>query len=154
MKLKKAPDFNLQDQEGASHTLKEFSGKWLLIYFYPKDDTPGCTKEACGLRDWYSVYKKAGIEIVGVSKDSVKSHARFTGKYDLPFTLLSDPEKTMHEAYGVWAQKKFMGREYMGALRWSFLINPKGEIAHVFDKVKPETHAEEVIEEFQKIVGT
>ena len=151
MSKKKAPKFQLPDQEGKVISSSDFEGKWVLIYFYPKDDTPGCTKEACGLRDWFSLYKKAGIEIVGISKDSVKSHARFAGKFDLPFTLLSDESTEVHQAFGVWAKKKFMGREYMGALRQSFLINPKWEIVHFFENVKPETHAEDVIKVFQEI---
>jgi len=141
----KAPEFNLPDQEGNMHSLKEQKGKWVLLYFYPKDDTPGCTKEACTIRDNYSAFKKAGIVVLGMSADSVKKHAKFAEKYKLPFTLLADEEKVAINAYGVWAKKKFMGREYMGILRNSFLIDPEGKIAKIYEGVKPADHAEEVL---------
>jgi len=141
----KAPDFNLPDQDGTMHSLKEQKGKWFLLYFYPKDDTPGCTVEACTIRDNYSAFKKAGIVVLGVSADSVKKHAKFAEKYKLPFTLLADEEKVAINAYDVWAKKKFMGREYMGILRNSFLINPEGKIAKIYEGVKPADHAEEVL---------
>lgn len=141
----KAPDFNLPDQDGTMHSLKEQKGKWVLLYFYPKDDTPGCTVEACTIRDNYSAFKKAGIVVLGVSADSVKKHAKFAEKYKLPFTLLADEEKVAINAYDVWAKKKFMGREYMGILRNSFLINPEGKIAKIYEGVKPADHAEEVL---------
>src|SRR3972149_3031892 len=110
----KAPDFTLLDQDGKSHKLSNYRGKWILLYFYPKDDTPGCTKEACSIRDNFPAFKKIKAEIFGVSIDSEKSHKKFAEKYDLPFTLLADPEKKVVEAYGVFGKKKFMGREYMG----------------------------------------
>lgn len=141
----KAPAFSLPDQTGTERTLKDEAGKWVLLYFYPKDDTPGCTKEACSIRDGWSAFKKAGITVLGASTDSVKSHAKFVEKYDLPFSLLSDEKKELVEAYGVWGKKKFMGREYLGTKRWSFLIDPKGKIAKVYEDVKPADHAEEVL---------
>ena len=148
MKLKvgnKAPDIALSDQDGKPRKLSDMIGKWVLVYFYPKDDTPGCTKEACGMRDSMSDLKKHHITVVGISTDSVKSHKKFAEKYDLPFTLLSDEEKKIVNAYGVWGKKKFMGREYMGTNRMSFLIGPDGKIAKIYEKVKPATHAGEVI---------
>lgn len=141
----RAPDFTLPDQNGEMHSLKDAGGKWLLLYFYPKDDTPGCTVEACTIRDHYGAFKKAGIVVWGVSADPVKKHAKFAEKYELPFTLLSDEEKGMLKKYGVWAKKKFMGREYMGILRNSFLINPEGKIVKIYEGVKPAEHAEEVL---------
>jgi peroxiredoxin Q/BCP len=141
----KAPDFSLKDQDGSTHSLKEHAGKWLLIYFYPKDDTPGCTTEACGIRDHWHEFEAAGLTVLGVSTDSVKSHEKFAAKHELPFPLLADEEKKMVEAYGVWGKKKFMGREYLGTMRWSFLIDPKGIIKKVYENVKPDEHAEEVL---------
>jgi len=145
----KAPAFSLSDQEGKMHTLADYAGQWLLLYFYPKDDTPGCTKEACMIRDVWPKFKKLGIQVFGVSVDSQKSHAKFAQKYQLPFTLLSDEEKKVVEAYGVWGKKKFMGREYMGTSRTSFLIDPKGVIAKRYENVKPEQHAQEVLRDLQ-----
>jgi peroxiredoxin Q/BCP len=141
----KAPSFKASDQDGVTRSLKDYAGRWVILYFYPKDDTPGCTKEACGFRDGFSKFKRAGIEVIGVSVDSVKKHAKFVEKYSLPFTLLSDEEKKIVEAYGVWGLKKFMGREYMGTNRVSYLIDPIGKIAKVYDKVKPDEHADEVL---------
>lgn len=141
----KAPEFTLPDQEGKMHSLKDQKGKWTLIYFYPKDDTPGCTVEACTIRDNYSSFKKMGITVWGISADPVKKHAKFADKYELPFTLLADENKEVVEAYGVWGKKKFMGREYMGIFRNSFLIDDKGKIAKVYEEVKPAKHAEEVL---------
>ena len=148
MKLKigdQAPDFSALDQNGKNHTLKEQKGKWVLLYFYPKDDTPGCTVEACTIRDNYASFKKMGITVFGVSVDSVKSHKKFEDKFELPFTLLSDESKEIVTVYGVWGKKKFMGREYMGTNRWSFLIDDKGKIAKIYEEVKPKDHAEEVL---------
>lgn len=141
----KAPEIQLQDQDGAAHRLSDYAGKWVLLYFYPKDDTPGCTKEACTIRDQWKAFKNAGIVVLGVSADSVNSHKKFTEKYALPFTLLSDPEKTVMTAYGAWGKKKFMGREYTGTLRMSFLIDPEGKIVKIYTNVKPAEHAEEVL---------
>jgi thioredoxin-dependent peroxiredoxin len=141
----KAPAFSLPDQEGKERSLSDEEGKWVLIYFYPKDDTPGCTKEACVIRDNFPAFKRLDVTVFGVSVDTPKSHAKFIQKYHLPFILLADTEKTVVEAYGVWAKKKFMGREYMGTLRTSFLIDPKGKIANIYENVKPDAHAEEVL---------
>jgi thioredoxin-dependent peroxiredoxin len=141
----KAPAFTLPDQDGVMHTLKDYRGQWVLIYFYPKDDTPGCTKEACALRDEFPTFGKLKAKIFGVSADTVASHKKFATKYKLPFTLLADQEKTMIESYGVWQKKKFMGREYMGIARSSFLINPEGTIEKIYEKVNPLTHADEVL---------
>ncbi|MFO0705022.1 MAG: thioredoxin-dependent thiol peroxidase [Candidatus Andersenbacteria bacterium] len=141
----RAIDFSLQDQSKKTHTLKTYKGKWVLLYFYPKDDTPGCTKEACGFRDSLPRFKKSKLVVLGVSADSVESHAKFAKKFGLPFTLLSDPDKTTIKAYGVWGLKKFMGREYMGIRRMSFLIDPAGTIAKFYPKVKPVEHPAEVL---------
>lgn len=147
----KAPDFSLSDEAGQKHTLAQYSGQWVLLYFYPKDDTPGCTKEACALRDNLPAFKKLSCVVLGVSVDSEKSHAKFVKKYDLPFTLLADADKTVVEAYGVWGKKKFMGLEYIGTKRVSFLIDPQGKIAKVYEKVKPATHADEVLADLAKM---
>ena len=150
IKLKqKASEFALPDQNGKTHKLSDYKGKWVLIYFYPKDDTPGCTKQACVIRDSLPDFKKLKLTVLGVSVDSVKSHAKFASKYKLPFTLLSDEDKKVVKKYGVWAKKKFMGREYMGTLRTSFLINPEGKIAKIYEQVKPELHAAEVLKDMK-----
>lgn len=146
-----APDFQAPDQEGKVHALSDSRGKWTLVYFYPKDDTGGCTKEACSIRDMIPHFKKLKLQIFGVSVDSVKSHKKFEKKYGLPFTLISDEDKKIVKAYGVWGKKKFWGREYMGTLRTSFLIDPKGKIAKIYEKVDPETHAEEVLADLKKL---
>ena len=147
----KAPDFTLNDQESKKHSLADYLGQWVLLYFYPKDDTPVCTTEACTIRDNFSAFQKAGIVVFGVSTDSVKSHDKFVKKYELPFILLADEEKKVVNLYGVWGFKKFMGREYLGTNRMSFLINPAGQIARVYEKVKPEEHAGEILEDFHVI---
>lgn len=148
-----APEFTLQDQNGTEHSLSSYKGKWVLIYFYPKDDTPGCTKQACAIRDSWSEFKKMNCVVLGISTDSEKSHKKFEDKYALPFTLLADTEKSVVNAYGVWAPKKFMGREFLGTLRTSFLIDPEGKMAKVYEKVKPEVHAEMVLGDLAKLVG-
>ena len=140
-----APDFELPDETGTLHRLSGFRGKPIVLYFYPKDDTPGCTTEACNFRDDYSAYKKAEVTILGVSPDSIKSHVKFKEKYGLPFPLLADEDHRVCELYDVWGLKKFMGREYMGVLRTTFLINAEGRIVHVFEKVKPAEHSDEVL---------
>jgi peroxiredoxin Q/BCP len=140
-----APDFTLTDQNGAPHTLSALRGMWVLLYFYPKDDTPGCTKEACAIRDSYPAFKKLGIVVFGVSIDSEESHRKFAEKYDLPFTLLADPKREVVEKYGVFGKKKFIGKEFMGVSRTSFLVAPDGSIAKIYENVKPEIHAEEVL---------
>lgn len=145
----KAPAFDLPDQEGKRHDLSTYAGRWVLVYFYPKDDTPGCTKEACGIRDKFPAFGKLGVKVFGVSKDSPASHARFAEKYELPFTLLSDEGLDVVKKYGVWQKKKMAGREYMGIVRMSFLIDPKGSIAKVYSKVKPPLHAEQVLEDLK-----
>ncbi len=142
---KKAPAFHVPDHTGAKRRLSEFLGKWVILYFYPKDDTPGCTKEACAFRDEHAKFKRAGIEVLGVSVDPVKKHQKFREKYTLPFTLLSDEDKSIVTKYDAWGKKKFMGREYMGTFRISYLIDPKGKIAKVYDKVKPPEHAAQVL---------
>jgi peroxiredoxin Q/BCP len=143
----RAPTFALPDQEGKTRSLEEFLGSWILLYFYPKDDTPGCTKEAREIRDHWPALRKAAVVVVGISPDPVRRHARFAEKYQLPFTLLSDVKKEIVETYGVWAKKKFMGREYMGTKRQSFLIDPEGRIVKIYENVKPAVHAEEVLED-------
>lgn len=149
----KAPSFKLPDQDGIMHQLKDYAGQWLLIYFYPKDDTPGCTTEACSLRDNLPKFKKGQAAIVGVSVDSVKSHNKFAIKYKLPFTLLADENKEMVEKYGVWAEKSMYGRKYMGTLRTSFLVDPTGKIAKIYEKVKPGTHAEEILKDLASLAS-
>ena len=144
----KAPDFVVNDAEGKSVRLKDLRGKKVVLYFYPRDDTPGCTKEACSFRDSFAKFKKRGIEVLGVSLDSEKSHQKFVNKFDLPFRLLADTERAIADAYGTYGEKKFMGRTYMGILRMTFLIDEKGKIKKIFSKVKPEDHAEEVLEAF------
>ena len=140
-----APDFSLADETGQVRKLSDYEGKLVLLYFYPKDDTPGCTTEACSLRDDYSAYEKAGVVILGVSADTVASHKKFKQKYHLPFSLLADVDHKVCEAYGVWARKKLMGREYMGILRTSYLIGTDGMIRKVFPDVKPSEHSKEVL---------
>lgn len=146
-----APDFNLPDENGELHKLSDYRGKPVVLYFYPKDDTPGCTKEACGFRDDYSEYAKYGAVILGVSPDPQKKHIKFKSKYDLPFTLLSDVDHKVSELYGVWGRKKYMGREYDGVFRTTFLISPHGEISRVFENVKPSGHSQEILEALDAI---
>lgn len=141
-----APDFTLQDENGQVRKLSDFRGQPVVLYFYPKDDTPGCTTEACNFRDDYHVYQENGVTILGVSPDSAKSHAKFKNKFHLPFTLLADEDHKICDAYGVWGPKKFMGREYEGVLRTTFLIGPDGNIIKVFENVKPDGHSGEVLE--------
>jgi thioredoxin-dependent peroxiredoxin len=143
-----APAFTTTDGSGNTVKLKDFKGQKVVLYFYPKDDTPGCTKEACSFRDDFAAFKKKGINVLGVSPDSEASHKKFAEKYKLPFTLLADRDHKIADAYGTYGQKKFMGRTYMGILRTTFLIDEKGKIKKVFEKVKPEEHAREVLEAF------
>lgn len=148
-----APAFTLPDEDGHNHSLSEYQGRPVVLYFYPKDDTPGCTKEACGFRDDYSVYQEAGVKILGISPDSSKSHTKFANKFDLPFTLLADTDHKVIELYGVWGKKKLFGREFTGVLRTTFLIGGDGKILKVFEKVKPANHSKEilaVLEELEK----
>lgn len=146
-----APDFRLPDQDGAVHSLKDERGRWVLLYFYPKDMTPGCTKEACAVRDTFPSFEKLNAVVWGVSADSVESHKKFAESYNLCFPLLADTEKKAIEAYGVWQEKNMMGRKYMGIVRSSFLIDPEGNIAKVYEKVKPEIHAEEVLSDLKTL---
>lgn len=140
-----APDFALADETGTVRRLADFRGQTLVLYFYPKDDTPGCTTEACNFRDDYSAYQQAGVTILGVSPDSPKSHAKFKQKFQLPFSLLADEDHAVCEAYNVWGSKKFMGKAYMGVLRTTFVIDPEGKIKKVFENVKPAEHSAEVL---------
>jgi peroxiredoxin Q/BCP len=149
----KAPDIALPDQDGNVRRLSDLKGKTVLLYFYPKDDTPGCTAEACAFRDEFASLKRAGVEVIGVSTDPPAKHAKFAAKYELPFTLLADEDKDAVKAYGVWGLKKFMGREYLGTRRVSFLIGPDGRIAKIYDKVKPAAHAEEVLADAKALGG-
>jgi peroxiredoxin Q/BCP len=140
-----APDFTLPDENGKMHRLSDYAGKPVLLYFYPKDDTPGCTTEACNFRDDYSAYEAAGVVILGISPDSIKSHARFKQKHHLPFTLLADEEHKVCELYGVWGRKKMLGREYDGVYRTTFLIGADGVIKKVYENVKPADHSRQVL---------
>jgi len=140
-----APTFELPNDAGETLRLKDLRGRPVVLYFYPKDDTPGCTKEACGFRDDYSLLRRAGAVILGVSPDSARSHTAFKEKFDIPFPLLADEDKKVCKLYGVWGKKKFMGREYMGVRRTTFLIGPEGKIAKVFENVKAEGHSQEVL---------
>lgn len=145
----KAPEFTLPDQNGTLHNLSDYKGSWVVVYFYPKDDTPGCTVEACSFRDYIKDLKKMNVCIFGISKDSVKSHAKFADKFKLPFPLLSDETKETIKAYGAWGKKKFMGREFEGILRNTTLIDPEGTIKKVYEKVSPQTHVAEIIKDIQ-----
>lgn len=145
--MKQAPDFSLPDQNGQIRTLAEFKGQWLLVYFYPRDDTPGCTKEACNFRDGFEQFAAKGLKIVGVSKDNVASHKKFATKFMLSFPLLADESKEMIKAYGTWTERGFMGRP--GILRNSYLINPEGIIVKEYIKVKPEIHAAEILQDLE-----
>lgn len=140
-----APEFNLLDDTNTLRSLADFRGKPVVLYFYPKDDTPGCTKEACNFRDDYSAYQKAGVVVLGVSPDSVESHVKFKKKFQLPFPLLADEGHKVCDAYGVWGPKKFMGKSYEGVLRTTFLVDAQGNIARVFENVRPAEHSAEVL---------
>ena len=142
---KPAPDFELKSDSGESVKLSDLRGKQVVIYFYPKDDTPGCTTQACGIRDAYGEFQRTGAVILGVSPDGVDSHVKFKTKYDLPFTLLADPEKEVAQAYGAWGEKTNYGRTYFGILRATFVIGADGIVKRVFTKVTPATHADDVL---------
>jgi len=144
-KQQTAPDFSLPDETGTTRTLTAEAGKWVVIYFYPKDDTPGCTKEACAIRDIYDEFAALGVTVFGVSKDSVASHAKFKEKYQLPFTLLSDETGEMIDAYGALQEKSMFGKKYMGIQRMSYLIDPTGKVAKLYPKVSPTEHAHEML---------
>lgn len=148
LKLKEgdqAPGFTATTNTGEHLSLADLKGQPVVLYFYPKDDTPGCTKQACGIRDSYDAFRKAGAVVLGVSPDPVKSHVKFIKKFELPFTLLADEDKAIANAYGVWGEKSFMGRKYMGNHRVTFLIDANGRVAKIWPVVKPETHAGEVL---------
>lgn len=147
----KATNFELPDQDGKVHSLADYAGSWLVIYFYPKDDTPGCTQEACDFRDAYSVLLDKGVKILGISKDTVRSHKRFAEKFTLPFPILSDPEHSIIEAFGAWGEKKFMGRTFDGIHRKTFIIDPHGEIVKTYETVKPAEHVQEVLQDIQEL---
>lgn len=147
----KAPDFSLPDQDGKKHKLSDHKGQWVLLYFYPKDDTPGCTKEACAIRDNLPKFGKTKAKVFGISVDSVASHKKFVEKYKLNFTLLADEDKKVVNKYGVWQEKSMYGRKYFGTVRDSFLINPEGKIVKIYNKVKPEQHATEVLADLKEL---
>jgi peroxiredoxin Q/BCP len=140
-----APDFELESDTGEPVSLLSLRGKPVVLYFYPKDETPGCTTQACGIRDAYGEFERAGAVVLGVSPDSVARHVRFRDKYDLPFTLLADPDHEVAERYGVWGEKRYMGRTYMGVRRSTFVIGPDGAVEKVMHDVKPATHADDVL---------
>ena len=141
----KAPDFTLNDQHGNAVSLSDFAGKKVVLYFYPKDNTPGCTRQACAFAESYEAFKAQDIVVIGISKDSVASHVKFAQKFNLPFTLLSDPELKAIEHYGVWQEKKMCGKTCMGVVRTTFIIDENGMIAHVMPKVKPDTNAADIL---------
>lgn len=147
----KAPAFSGKDQDGKKVSFSDFKGKKLVLYFYPEDDTPTCTIQACNLRDNYSLLKKEGFEVIGVSPDDAKKHKKFEAKYSLPFTLIADSTHTILEKYGVWDQKKMFGHEYMGVLRTTFVINEKGIIRKIFLRPKNKAHAEEIVEAWKEL---
>ena len=142
----KAPDFTLFDKNGEAVSLADFSGKKVVLYFYPKDNTPGCTRQACAFAGAYRQFEAMGVEVIGISKDSVASHVKFAEKYNLPFVLLSDPELSAIQAYGVWQEKKLYGKVSMGVVRTTFIIDEQGMIQKVMPKVKPDTNAAEILE--------
>jgi peroxiredoxin Q/BCP len=143
---KPAPDFALTTDTGETVKLSDFRGKQVVLYFYPKDDTPGCTTQACGIRDVYGEFQKEGAVVLGVSPDDESSHVKFKDKYELPFTLLADTDHAVSEEYGVWGEKKYMGRTYMGVDRSTFVIDEDGNVKRVMHKVKPDSHADDVLE--------
>ncbi len=142
----KAPEFKLHDETGKEISLSDFKGKKVIVYFYPKDDTPGCTTEACSFRDVYDEILEAGAVVIGISKDDSESHEKFKNKYNLPFYLLSDPEHKVLEDYGAWQEKKMYGKVYMGIARITFIIDENGVVQKAYPKVKPESHAEEILD--------
>ena len=146
----KAPDFTLQDKDGRNVSLSDFAGKKVILYFYPKDNTPGCTRQAQAFSTAYEKFKKMNIEVIGISKDSAASHTKFAEKYSLPFVLLSDPELNAIKAYGVWQEKKLYGKVSMGVVRTTFVIDEQGNIEKIMPKVKPDTNAAELLEYFGK----
>lgn len=148
-----APDFSLQDQSGQTHNLAEYKGRWLVLYFYPKDDTPGCTVEACSFRDNLSAFTDKGVSVLGVSKDTLRSHQKFAGKFALNFPILSDVSLATIKAYNSWGKKKFMGREFDGVLRTTVLINPEGAILKRYENVTPKDHIKEILADIETHVS-
>jgi peroxiredoxin Q/BCP len=146
---KPAPDFELTSDAGETVKLSDLRGKPVVLYFYPKDDTPGCTTQACGIRDAYGEFERAGAIVLGISPDSESKHVKFKDKYELPFTLLADTDHAVAERYGVWGEKKYMGRTYMGVKRWTFVIDADGTVKKVLPDVKPATHADDVLQILQ-----
>ncbi len=143
----KAPNFTLKDKDGNDVSLSDFSGKRIVLYFYPKDNTPGCTRQACAFAGLYGEFQKKGVEVIGISRDSVASHVKFAEKHELPFVLLSDPELTAINAYGVWQEKKLYGKASFGVVRTTFIIDANGNIEKIMPKVKPDTNAAEILAE-------
>lgn len=146
-----APDFSLKDQEGRIHSLSDYRGSWVILYFYPKDLTPGCTKEACNFRDQFPAFQKMQAKVLGVSRDDQKLHQKFITKYQIPFTLLSDENGEICKTYRVWQKKNMYGKEVMGILRSTYLINPEGMIIKSYPKVKVDEHAEQLLEDLRKL---
>ena len=150
--MRQAPDFNLKDQNGDVKTLADYAGRWVVLYFYPRDDTPGCTTEACNFRDSRDAIAEYGnAAVIGISKDTVKSHAKFASKHNINFTLLSDEDHKVIEAYGSWSEKKFMGRTYTGIMRDTYIINPGGQIVKEYKGVSPAKHPVEIIHDLQQL---
>lgn len=150
--MRPAPDFALPDQNDNMHTLNDYAGRWIVVYFYPKDDTPGCTTEACDFRDARSAIAEFGnATVIGISKDTVRSHKKFADKFDLNFTLLSDRDHKVIEAFGAWGPKKFMGREFIGIKRNTYIINPEGMIIKEYENVQPKTHVAEIIRDLKTL---
>lgn len=148
-----APAFELADETGKTHRLADYKGQWLVIYFYPKDDTPGCTKEACTIAEIYDEFAALGVKVFGVSKDSPASHAKFKDKYHLPFTLLSDESTKMIEEYGVWKEKSMYGKTFMGINRITYIISPEGKVVKVYPKVSPADHALELLADLRSFIA-
>lgn len=147
-----APDFSLPNQSGELYSLSQFKGKWIVLYFYPKDLTPGCTTEACSFRDEFDGFEKLNATVIGISKDSTKQHQKFADKYELPFHLLSDEHGSVCEDYDVWKEKSMYGKKYMGINRSTYLINPEGKIVKVYPKVKPKDHTLELLNDLKNLI--
>lgn len=147
----KAPEFKCRDHKDEMQSIALHRGEWILLYFYPKDDTPGCTKEACAIKDSWSQFKDKNAIVFGISADSIASHQRFAGKYDFPFRLLADEDKKVLKAYGAWGSKTLLGKTSLGIKRMSVLVDPKGNIAKIYEKVKPEEHAEQVLADLEAL---
>lgn len=147
----KAPNFTLPNQLDKPISLSDFLGKWVIVYFYPKDDTPGCTTEACNFRDDMDQLIEANVEILGISKDNVTSHKKFADKYNLNFNILADPERTVIESYGAWQEKSMYGKKYMGIQRMTYIIDPTGTVRHLYPKVTPNGHAKEILKQIKEL---